>query len=208
VPSRSGLLDLFTRVDKSLRAFVSDLSRAFLQDASSTLVRPLWEGICDAEVFLAVVLVLMSSGAQAATLNVVGGQLIGASGVDVGGTQYDVAFGDGSCIFLFSGCDEDSDFAFQSLADGLLGAQALADQVFNSDSILGSFDSDPGLTLGCHGLPVSDYCIIYNPTPPLTGSTLIQTQGSFPLRDSATSTPSAPFQMELTEFSMDHGKGE
>jgi hypothetical protein len=100
---------------------------------------------------------------QAATLIVVEGQLIGASGVDVGGKLYDVSFGDGSCVFLFNGCDEDSDFPFPSLADGLLAAQALADQVFNSDSILGSFDSDPGLTRGCHGLLVSDYCIIYIP---------------------------------------------
>jgi hypothetical protein len=38
---------------------------------------------------LAVVLILMASGAQAATLNVVGGQLHGAFGVDVGGTLYD-----------------------------------------------------------------------------------------------------------------------
>ena len=118
---------------------------------------------------LAVGLVLMASSAQAATLIVVEGQLIGASGVDVGGTQYDVAFGDGSCVSLFNGCDEDSDFAFQSSADGLLAAQALADQVFDSDSLLGSFDSDPGLTRGCLHSPEFDYCTILIPHAPAQG---------------------------------------
>ena len=53
-----------------------------------------------------------SATASAATLNVVGGQLMGASGVDVGGILYDVEFLDGTCIDLFSGCDESADFDF------------------------------------------------------------------------------------------------
>ncbi len=51
--------------------------------------------------FLATLLVLvvcLSASANAATLNVVGGQLLGASNVDVGGSLYDVAFQDGTCI--------------------------------------------------------------------------------------------------------------
>ena len=52
---------------------------------------------------LAAVLVLMAGGAQAATLNVVGGQLMGASGVLVDGSLYDVQFLDGTCIDLYSG---------------------------------------------------------------------------------------------------------
>jgi hypothetical protein len=59
---------------------------------------------------LAVGLVLMASSAQATTLDVVGGILHGASGVLVDGNLYDVQFLDGSCISLYSGCDEDSDF--------------------------------------------------------------------------------------------------
>jgi hypothetical protein len=47
------------------------------------------------KVVLAVVLVLMAGGAQAATLHVVGGQLMGASGVLVGSNLYDVQFLDG-----------------------------------------------------------------------------------------------------------------
>jgi hypothetical protein len=97
---------------------------------------------------LAVVLVLMASGAQAATLNVVGGQLMGASGVDVGGSLYDVQFLDGTCIDLYNGCDEVSDFTFQTQASAVLASQALLDQVF-LDGVDGLFDSVPQLTNGC-----------------------------------------------------------
>jgi hypothetical protein len=93
----------------------------------------------------------MASGATAATLDVVGGQLVGASDVDVDGSLYDVAFVEGSCIAVFSGCDELSDFTFQTEAAALLASQALMDQVF-LDGGLGNFDTDPLLTFGC-GLP-------------------------------------------------------
>ena len=82
--------------------------------------------------------------ASAVTLDVVGGQLMGAFGVDVGGTLYDVQFEDGTCIDLFSGCDESGDFEF---TDATLASQALLDQVF-LDGLLGSFDSIPVLTNG------------------------------------------------------------
>jgi hypothetical protein len=93
---------------------------------------------------LALLLILtlsfVSSSAFAATLNVVGGQLLGASGVDVGGTLYNVDFHDGTCIALFNGCDEVSDFTFQTEESALLASQALLDQVF-LDGVAGSFDS-------------------------------------------------------------------
>ena len=50
-----------------------------------------------------------ASNAYAATLNVVDGQLMGASNVSVDGSLYDVQFLDGSCIDLYNGCDEVSD---------------------------------------------------------------------------------------------------
>ena len=84
---------------------------------------------------LAVVLVLVASSAQAATLNVVGGQLLGASDVLVDGSLYNVEFLDGTCIDLYNGCDDVSDFTFQTEAAALLAAQALLLQVFeNGDS--------------------------------------------------------------------------
>ena len=82
------------------------------------------------------------------TLDVVGGQLMGASGVLADGSLYDVQFLDGACIDLHSGCDAVSDFTFQTEASAILASQALLDQVFLNGP-LGQFDSDPLLTNGC-----------------------------------------------------------
>ena len=90
-----------------------------------------------------------ASAAPAAELIVDGsGELTGATGVDVGGTLYDVAFVDGTCASLFSGCDELADFTFQTDAAAAAAAQALLDQVF-LDGGLGAFDTAPELTSGC-----------------------------------------------------------
>ena len=104
-------------------------------------------------------LTVMSAGAGAATLNVVGGQLVGASGVDVSGTLYDVEFVDGTCIDLFDGCDEPSDFTFSTQGSATAAAKALMDQVF-IDGIDGLFDSNPGSTFGCTG---SIECDVWTP---------------------------------------------
>jgi hypothetical protein len=79
----------------------------------------------------------------------VGGVLVGASGVNVGGTFYDVQFVDANCVEVFGGCDEASDFVFQSQADAIAAAHALFDQVW-LDDVLGLYDTDPALTNGCH----------------------------------------------------------
>ena len=94
------------------------------------------------------VLFLCAPGANAATLNVVGGQLVGASGVDVGGTLFNVEFLDGTCLALFSGCDSASDFTFNTASSAEAASQALIDQVF-LNTFLGAFDSDPEFTSGC-----------------------------------------------------------
>ena len=72
------------------------------------------------------------------------GILTGATGVDVGGSFYDVEFLDGTCIAVYSGCNELSDFTFQSQAAATLASQALLDSVFT-----GLFDSNSMLTRGC-----------------------------------------------------------
>lgn len=95
----------------------------------------------------------------AATLTVVGGQLTGATGVDVGGTLYDVEFRDGSCKALFGGCDSSDDFAFTALADALAASQALLDQVFIV-SATGDFSSSPDATIGCEN---AFYCAAVTP---------------------------------------------
>ena len=97
---------------------------------------------------LAAVLVLVAGGVHAATLNVIGGQLMGASDVLVDGSYYDVQFLDGTCIDLYNGCDDVSDFTFRTEASATLASQALFDQVF-LDGEEGAFDTQSILTNGC-----------------------------------------------------------
>ena len=103
---------------------------------------------------------VVSSSAFAATLNVVGGQLVGASGVDVGGTLYDVEFVDGTCVDLFNGCDDSGDFMFTDGTSAELASQSLLDQVF-LDGPDGTFASNPELTAGCAG--EFSHCISVTP---------------------------------------------
>ena len=95
---------------------------------------------------LLAVFMLASFSAGAANLNVAGGQLMGATGVIVDGSSYNVAFLDGTCIALYDGCDDASDFTFQTAAAATLASQALLDQVFLDG--IGLFDSNPALTNG------------------------------------------------------------
>jgi hypothetical protein len=76
------------------------------------------------------------------------GILRGATGVDVGGTLYDVVFVDTTCIDAFSGCDSNTDFTFGTVSAADTASQALLDQVFR-DVSSGNFDTDPSLTFGC-----------------------------------------------------------
>ena len=113
---------------------------------------------------LLAVLFFVAGAAQAATLDVVSGQLMGASGVDVGGTLYDVQFLDGTCIDLYNGCDQVSDFTFQSDTSAGLASQALLDQVFLNfvlvDGQFVGFGDLPDLTNGC-GPAIA--CIVLTP---------------------------------------------
>jgi len=87
--------------------------------------------------------------ANSVTLIVDGtGQLTGAAGVNVNGKLHDVSFVDGTCVDLFYGCDDASDFLFQSTNDALMASQALLDYVL-IDTVNNLFDSDPSLTQGC-----------------------------------------------------------
>jgi hypothetical protein len=118
-------------------------------------------------------MLLFSSVASAATLNVVGGILQGATDVNVNGTLYNVKFVDGTCQQLFNGCDDPSDFTFKTETDALAAGNALLNQVF-LDGPLGKFDTSPELTAGCVG--GFGYCLtiipygIYLPGPPAASS--------------------------------------
>jgi hypothetical protein len=104
-----------------------------------------------------------SVSAQAAVIQVSGGELIGALGVNVAGTLYDVVFVEGSCVDLFSGCDHESDFTFTTGQSALLAAGALIDQVL-IDTMQGQFRTDPLLTFGCEAVDeLPDSCRIFTP---------------------------------------------
>ncbi len=82
-------------------------------------------------------------------------QLIGANNVPLDLTDndrddpmwYSVRFVDDTCINVFSGCDDVSDFDFQTEADAEAAAQALLVHVFVDNWML--FDTTPSLTHGC-----------------------------------------------------------
>ncbi len=101
---------------------------------------------------VAAALMLPAAAPQAATLVLSSaGTLTGATGVLVNGLAYDVTFEKGYCTDVFAPCDLSTTFFFTTMADATAAAQALLDQVF-IDGLLGNFDSDPSLTLGCEGL--------------------------------------------------------
>jgi hypothetical protein len=100
---------------------------------------------------LVVSILLTISGAQAAVPIVGGGgELLGATGVNVGGTVYDVQIVEGTCVDLYDGCDDLSDFTFTTFAGAELAAQAIFEQVYK-DGGAGNFDTVPNLTGGCSG---------------------------------------------------------
>lgn len=129
----------------------------------------------------------------APTLNISAGTLIGASGVDVGGTLYDVEFVDGSCVSLFSGCDSNSDFQFTSYSAGLAASQALLDSVFVRVAA-GDFDAFPSLTRGCTYIV---QCIVRTPTN-LNPFTSAYVEGAVAMNWWGTLTDPAPSGLEVS----------
>jgi hypothetical protein len=102
-----------------------------------------------------VALLAWSTMASAATLviddgSVSGyrGHLLGATGVDVGGSLYDVTFYDGSCSGYYINCNP-ANFTFHDKASADLASAALLAQVFK-DGAQGNFDTLPDLTFGCN----------------------------------------------------------
>ena len=94
-----------------------------------------------------IVLLVVPSYASALTLDIgVGGQLLGASDVEVfPGDFYDVAFVDGTCPGVFALCDEVSDFTFDQLG-ARMATEALRDEV-----IIGTYNDSPELIYGLPG---------------------------------------------------------
>lgn len=117
------------------------------------------------------------SNAHAVMLQVdaTSGILTGATGVNVGGHLYDVAFMEGTCADVFGVCDP-SHFTFTTNTSASVAAQALLDQVL-IDSALGLFDSTPGLTLGCD--PLATACNMITPFELTTSNSNPVVGGSF-----------------------------
>jgi hypothetical protein len=103
---------------------------------------------------LAAAISVIPASAHAAVLVIENGVLLGANGVDVNGSNYNVLFATGTCANLFTGCDEQFDFAFNTAGDALAASIALRDQVF-----IGAFDTDPTKTVNC----TSGTCYFYTP---------------------------------------------
>jgi hypothetical protein len=114
-----------------------------------------------------------ASNCVAVTLNISGGQLLGASDVDVLGFSYDVEFANGTCFDLFDGCDGYSDFTFQDAQTASAASLALLDQVLLDDSTAAMIDFDfyANLTFTCDD-SVSLVCSFFTPfaSSVLTGS--------------------------------------
>ncbi len=113
--------------------------------------------------YIYVLLLCYSSVSYGVTLNINNGTLFSAFDVNVNGALYDVEFKDGTCIELYNGCDQRSDFVFSQPEDdgeyGQLASTALLEQVFINSS-LGAFDTNPILTNGCTS---STECFVMTP---------------------------------------------
>jgi hypothetical protein len=83
------------------------------------------------------------------------GVLVGASGVQVGGSAYSVEFVTGSCVDLFNGCDGVGDFAFQDAASAQSASLSLLNTVFT-----GVYNTEPWRTYGCTTV---QFCFVLTP---------------------------------------------
>ena len=110
-------------------------------------------------IFIVAFLACMSVNATLTRVFDTNGQLIGANGVNVDGTLYSVEFLDGTCIVLFDGCNEPSDFVFMDEAAASAAANVLSDELL-LDELTTLLDSDPSLTRGCG---TSSFCGILIP---------------------------------------------
>lgn len=97
----------------------------------------LWSGVAA---------ILLATEANAASLVVESGTLKGATGVDVDGTLYDLAFVEGTCAEVFDGCESAAEFAFQTGLAALNAEAAIANLLVST-----IFDQQPFLTFGCEG---------------------------------------------------------
>lgn len=102
--------------------------------------------------FAFILLCLYAASSWSVILDVRNGLLHGAQEIQVGSQLLDVSFQEGTCIGLFDGCDETSDFFFSDITTAHDANLALLNQVF-VDTAAGLFDSIQTLTFGCENAP-------------------------------------------------------
>ena len=90
------------------------------------------------------------------------GELVGATGVEVLGTPYNVEFVDGTCQVVFAGCNDLSDFTFTEHTSAIAASQALLDQVLLNTGA-GDFDIAAVLTSGCELNSETAECAVLTP---------------------------------------------
>ncbi|NQU71850.1 MAG: PEP-CTERM sorting domain-containing protein, partial [Rhodospirillales bacterium] len=119
---------------------------------------------------------LSMSSAQSATLNVqlngtgtADDVLLGVNNLLVGSTIYNVLFKDGSCVSLFSGCDDNADLDFTMTSDAGAAASALLGAIETLGG--GFFDSHVQQIFGLSAPFLDTYTDIFIPyavpLPPL-----------------------------------------
>ena len=151
--------------------------------------------------YLALACLLLFSGSiQAVTLNFdATGSLVGASGIEVGSTSFDVEFAGGSCVDAFGDC-ADADFAFSSQSDALAAAQVLFDQVLLGEAFVDVIlTQGPGAIEGCVA-PVFA-CAVFTPYQTQGDSVSVVSGTLFGGRDFFDEPLSAGSQIPLTQAS-------
>jgi len=81
----------------------------------------------------------------------------GAYDLVVDGVIYDVAFEPGSCIGVFDGCDEPSDFTFSTEAEAILARDALLALL----ETYPAFDNDPTFGNGCSSTSLCQFFVLH-----------------------------------------------
>ncbi|WP_101760519.1 hypothetical protein [Oceanicoccus sp. KOV_DT_Chl] len=86
------------------------------------------------------------------------GQIYGAEGIEVNNSFYSIRLSEGSCIDIFNGCDQVTDFTFHTFDEAMLASQALVDQLF-----IGAWDRTDDSLLGCDDEFYCGLLTVYNP---------------------------------------------
>ncbi len=112
---------------------------------------------------------VLSSSLNAATVTYSGATLTGATGIVLGGTVYDVAFGDFSCVDLYSPCTSDSDLPF-STPVGRAAAHSALQQV-----LIDEYGTQPFLYSDINGCSPSsvNFCYLWTVPTGTTGNAIV-----------------------------------